>query len=532
MVRYGRRFAMAAALIMVLAACGGSGGTTTTGPSASSTKPPTATSTVATTTTVAGPAAAGTLQDVRGAVVRIVAEGSFVDPEQGQFTNATGSGSGFILDPSGLAMTNNHVVTGAALLRVYVEGEDQPRNAKILGVSECSDLALIDISGDGYPFLDWYGGDVTAGLKVFAAGFPLGDPEYTLTEGIVSKERGDGESSWSSVDHVIEHTAKLLPGNSGGPLVTEDGKVVGINYAGIKDLGIQFAITKDEALSIIDDLKVGDVTSIGVNGSAIATTDPQGADLTGVWVSGVASGSPVAKVGIKPGDIITKLEGLALATDGTMADYCDILRTHDPSGPLAVEVYRSSTGEVLTGTLNADEQLTLAFSFADQLSNDVASGASYDAYDTITDDSGTLTVQVPTAWTDRNGANWNYDGAIVGVSVAAAPSLDGFYNSWSTPGMFFAASSDLVSQLSSIGDLLDAHQFPECTYDGRSQYSDQVYHGVYDVWLDCGGTSTAFVVLEAYPDDESFVVLVQVQIVSDADLEALDKLLGSFDLRQ
>ncbi|NJO84564.1 MAG: hypothetical protein HC828_18525 [Blastochloris sp.] len=123
--------------------------------------------------------AVNSLEDVEQAVIQIVAEGTFVDPEFGLQLNAAGSGSGFIIDPSGIAVTNNHVVTGAALLRVFVGGKSEPVNARVLGVSECSDLAVIDIEGDGFPYLEWYGDDIRVGLDVFAAGFPLGDPEFT-----------------------------------------------------------------------------------------------------------------------------------------------------------------------------------------------------------------------------------------------------------------------------------------------------------------------------------------------------------------
>ena len=90
-------------------------------------------------------------------------------------------------------------------------------------MSECSDLAVIDIDGEGYPFLEWFDGQLRVGTDVFVAGYPLGDPQFTLTRGIISKERADGETNWVSVDSVIEHDARLNRGNSGGPLVTADG---------------------------------------------------------------------------------------------------------------------------------------------------------------------------------------------------------------------------------------------------------------------------------------------------------------------
>ncbi|MCK4784472.1 MAG: serine protease, partial [Desulfobacteraceae bacterium] len=301
-----------------------------------------------------------TLEDVKGATVRVVAQGTFIDPQVGMIVNAAGSGTGFIIDQSGIVVTNNHVVTGAALLQVYVGGEDEPRNAKILGVSECSDLAVIDIEGEGYPALGWYEKEISSGMDVYAAGYPLGDPEYTLTKGIVSKEQTSGETPWSSVDHVIEHDATINPGNSGGPLVTADGEVVAVNY--LKSAQGQFvaaqyfAIARDQAVPVIEELRAGiDVHSIGVNGEAVNN----GEGLSGIWVASVKSGSAADVAGVKPGDIILSLEGLVLATDYTMADYCDILRTHDAGDVLSIEVLRFSTGEILKGQLNGRPLETL-----------------------------------------------------------------------------------------------------------------------------------------------------------------------------
>ncbi len=521
--------AIVVAVALFAAACGGGVEETTTTTAVTTTvAAESSTTTIAdTTTTAASSGAASGLKGVRGAVVRIVAEGSFVDPEAGLVSNAAGSGSGFIIDPSGLAVTNNHVVTGAAFLQVYVEGEDEPRNAKILGVSECSDLAVIDIDGAGLPFLDWYGGDITTGTDVFAAGFPLGDPEYTLTEGIVSKEKADGETNWSSIDSVIEHTAQILRGNSGGPLVTDDGQVVGVNYASVSDLDIQYAISRDEVLKILDELIAGNnVNSIGVNGTAVL-----GEGLTGIWVAATESGSPAANLGITGGDIITEMEGLVLATDGTMADYCDILRSHESDDPLAVEVLRFDTEEVLEGTLNGDEEMTVAFSFAEELGEDVGGndGVVYE-YVEVTDDDGILVMQVPTAWADIDGRRWNIDDEDIGPGISAAPSLTAFYETWTSPGVFFGASVDLLDEVEP-GDLLNLSDFSdECTYDDTYDYEDAIYAGWYDLWLNCGGTDTTFLVLEAYPPEEDFVVLVQIQIVTDADLEALDMILATFDV--
>jgi serine protease Do len=168
-------------LVYVLAACGGG-----EGPEVGITPEAAATSAADATASPAEPTAETTTsgavtryQDVVNALIQIEAQGSFVDPEFGMMLNTAGRGSGFIIDPSGIAVTNNHVVTGAAFLQVWVGGEDEPRNARILGVSECSDLAVIDIDGDGFSYLEWSTEAPALGVEVYAAGIPLGDPEPT-----------------------------------------------------------------------------------------------------------------------------------------------------------------------------------------------------------------------------------------------------------------------------------------------------------------------------------------------------------------
>ena len=279
-----------------------------------------------------------TLDKIRSATVQIEALGSFVDPELGNLYNAAGRGTGVIIDPSGIAVTNNHVVTGAATLKVFLEGETEPRNATVLGASECWDLAVIDIQGDDFPYLKFSDVAATPGLEVYAAGFPLGDPEYTLTKGIVSKANASGETYWASVEGVLEHDSRIRSGNSGGPLVDMEGNILGINYAANDQTDQNFAIRAKDAQTVIETLRSGkDFESIGINGQAVVSDD---GSISGIWVSSVKSGSPADKTGVKGGDIITNMEGLVLATDGTMADYCDVLRTRKPEDTLSIEVLR------------------------------------------------------------------------------------------------------------------------------------------------------------------------------------------------
>ncbi len=297
--------------------------------------------------------AVNSLEDARGAIIQIEAQGSFTDPEWGEYVSG-GRGSGFIIDPSGIAVTNNHVVTGAALLKVWIGGDtSKTYNAKVLGVSECSDLAVIDIDGDGFPYLEWYNDPVKVGLEVYTAGFPLGDTEYALTKGIVSKENEDGETYWASVDSVIMHDATINPGNSGGPLIDENGKVVAVNYSGWAEVNQYFAIGQDVAIPVIEQLRQGkDLNAIGLNGRAVISND---GSFSGVWVTSVQSGSPADKAGVQGGDILTSLEGIPIATDGTMSEYCDVLRTHTRTDTMSIEVLRYFDLEMYEGQLNGRE---------------------------------------------------------------------------------------------------------------------------------------------------------------------------------
>ncbi len=479
----------------------------------------------------AGSDLATTLEGVRSATIRIQAEGSFIDPEFGEMTNAAGQGTGFIIDPSGIAVTNNHVVTGSAFLQVYVEGEDEPRNARILGVSECSDLAVIDIDGDDFPALQWREGDIPAGLEIYVAGFPFfGNEEFTLTRGIVSKASADGETNWASVDSVIEIDATINPGNSGGPLVDGDGRVVGVNYASSSGTDQYFTISRDEALPVIEQLRAGkDVNSIGINGQAVS----DGESIFGIWASSVESGSPADKAGIKAGDILTKMEGLVLATDGTMSAYCDILRGHNMTDPMSVEVLRFADGTLLTGQLNGDP-LEIVGTFgtdAGGSSGDTSGGAtggSYSEYVSVRDDSGMLQMSVPVEWSDIDGTPWTFEDEEAGPSLNAAVDVDGFYDNWTTPGAFLGASTSLRATYDPNSFLDQFDLSDSCTYDGRSDYSDELYTGAYDSYSNCGGTGTSFLVLVVEPESQGVLIILQVQMVTAADQEALQRILESF----
>ena len=481
------------------------------------------------------------LTDLKNATIQIESEGTFIDPEFGYMANAAGRGSGFIIDPSGIAVTNNHVVTGAALLKVWVGGDTgKTYNARILGVSECSDLAIIDLEGDGFPYLEWYKEPANVGLEVYAAGFPLGDPEYTMTKGIVSKQKADGETSWASVDSVIEHTSTINPGNSGGPLVDENSKVVGVNYAGTNETNQYFAIDRGTALNVIEQLREGkNVDSIGINGQAVSSED---GSITGIWVSSVESGSPADKAGIEAGDIVSSLENLYLATDGTMKDYCDVLRTHSPEDTLALQVLRWNTQEVLEGQLNG-RALEVAYNFnsgdTSDTGTDTAStipancSESTDSdYMTCVDDTVSIQVDVPNYWTDVNGGSWTFDDEEIGVAINAAPNLADFQVSYNVEGIFFGASNEFARYGGYVQflDYYTGTYSDKCTLDGRFDYNDGLYRGKYDQYSNCdgvGGFDAYILSAVDIQNPTSKIILVEVQTYP-GDIATVQKIMDTF----
>ncbi len=395
----------------------------------------------------------------------------------------------------------------------------------MLGVSECSDLAVIDIEGDGYPFLNWFSGDIKPGIDVFAAGYPLDDPEFTLTKGIVSKAKAEDISPSSNIDHVIEHDANIQPGNSGGPLITQDAQVVGVNYAGFDFAGKGteqfFAIASDTAQPIVTQLQQGEnVDSLGINGTAV-TDDASG--TFGVWVNGVDAGSPASNLGLEPGDIITKMAGKDIGADGTMKDYCDILRTKGQDAAIGVEVLRFDTSEVLRGEFNG-KSLEQAFSFADELGT--SSGDTYDSFSLVTDDSNAIQVEVPDEWSDVRGGSQEIAG-VQAPSIQASPDVDQFLNTFDVPGMEFVLSDQFTpDDFESVLDAVGPSEF--CTSGGRQDYSDPIFTGRFEVWENCQGTDAQYIVVVASEADSNQVAIVTVQAIDDRDFDALDHILNTF----
>jgi serine protease Do len=217
-----------------------------------------------------------------------------------------------------------------------------------------------------------------------------------------------------------------------------------------------------------------------------------------------------------------------MGLDGTMSDYCDVFRTSGEDQPMAVEVLRYSTGEVLRGELNSDTPIEVVFSPAAEVEDEVdvdTGGTTYTEYVSIYDDTDTIIVDVPVEWNDIETAPIEVDGQTVPY-VGASTDLDGFINGFDTPGMQFV----LFGPTNPEDMLARWEQSGGCVDGGIYEYSDPVFTGLYQIWEDCGDNGTITVVLAAVPDDGAYTALMIVGIVTDADFDALDTLFATFNV--
>lgn len=243
-----------------------------------------------------------------------------------------GQGSGFIVDDTGIIMTNAHVVEQADQVMVTLK-DGRRIEGEVRGVDEVTDLAIvkIDVSGGGLPVAPLGDSDqVQVGDWAIAVGNPLG-LDNTVTLGIVSTLNRSSTAVGIPDKRLdfIQTDAAINPGNSGGPLLNDGGEVIGINTAIRANAnGIGFAIPINKAKEITSQLVRGEQVSHPYLGVQIATLTPDMAkqnnddpnstvllpEINGVLVLGVMRDSPAADAGVRRGDVITEIDGQALTS--------------------------------------------------------------------------------------------------------------------------------------------------------------------------------------------------------------------------
>ena len=299
-------------------------------------------------------------------------------------------GSGVVLSEDGYIVTNNHVIEGAAALKVTVGGEEY--DADVVGTDESSDIAVVKLrDASGLTPIELGDSDnLTTGEWVMSIGSPFG-LEQSVATGIVSATSrsqimsnsssssgsdgygygyGNGSSSSSSSSssgytiypNLIQTDAAINPGNSGGALVDKNGKLIGINtlitsYSGNYS-GVGFAIPVNYAVNIAQQIIEGKTPTHAQLGVTLSTVNSQNAKRyglsvdSGAYVTGVSSNSGAATAGLQTGDIITKFEGNKVES---ASDLMLDVRSKNPGDTVTIEVNRDGETKTMQVTLGSDE---------------------------------------------------------------------------------------------------------------------------------------------------------------------------------
>jgi len=233
-------------------------------------------------------------------------------------------GSGVIVDPTGIALTNAHVVDEATEIEIVTLDGGKHR-AKVIGMDKKTDLAVLKLDDGKATFKYARLGDsdrVQVGDWVLAVGSPFG-LQATVTAGIISaKARQIGQGPF---DDFLQTDAAINPGNSGGPLVNLQGEVIGINTAiAASGQGIGFAIPSNMARKVYAELRDKGRVTRGWLGVSIQPLTPELArsfgskDAKGVLINEVMPDSPAARAGLKPGDILLEFDGHPMEGPGDL----------------------------------------------------------------------------------------------------------------------------------------------------------------------------------------------------------------------
>ena len=299
-----------------------------------------------------------------GEFMRRFGQGPYADGPRGEPSGKVeGLGSGFIIDGKGYIVTNNHVVDGADEIKVTLT-DGKELTGKLVGADPQTDLALVKVDADkDLPAVSFGDSDrARVGDWVVAIGSPFG-LGGSVTAGIISARGRDIHSG--PYDNYLQIDAPINSGNSGGPIIGADGKVIGVNTAIYSpnggNIGIGFAIPAREAERVVTELRShGGVTRgwLGVQIQPV-TADMAEAlnvkDAAGALVAEVVAKSPAARAGIKVGDVILKF------ADTSIKDARDLgkaVAVAEPGAKVTIDILRNGEQRQLATIIDRNAQQT------------------------------------------------------------------------------------------------------------------------------------------------------------------------------
>ncbi|MFH2105155.1 MAG: trypsin-like peptidase domain-containing protein [Parcubacteria group bacterium] len=285
-----------------------------------------------------------------------------------------GGGTGFIITADGLILTNRHVVSDTAASYTVIDNNDKEYEAQIMAIDPTNDIALLKIDTNDLPTVEL--GDssnLKIGQTVIAIGYTLGEYHNTVTKGVVSglgRAITAGSSSGQSterLENIIQTDAAINSGNSGGPLLTLDGKVIGINTAvDFSGQSIAFAIPINDAKSDIESVKaegkivtpylgvrytvinkkIAEANSLKYEYGALVARGESASDLA------VIPGSPADKAGLVENDIILEIDGQKIDEDNGLAK---AIQKHKVGDEVKLKIYHKEEEKEVTVKLEERE---------------------------------------------------------------------------------------------------------------------------------------------------------------------------------
>ncbi|MFI5818745.1 trypsin-like peptidase domain-containing protein [Streptomyces rishiriensis] len=329
-------------------------------------------------TTVSASTDGGAVKRDPGTVAGVAARAlpSTVTIEAQSSSGEGGTGTGFVFDTQGHIVTNNHVVAeavdGGKLTATFPDGKKY--NAEVVGHAKGYDVAVIKLKNapsDLKPLALGNSDKVAVGDSTIAIGAPFG-LSNTVTTGIISAKNrpvasSDGSGSSSSYMSALQTDASINPGNSGGPLLDASGNVIGINSAiqstgggGLGgttqsgSIGLGFAIPINQAKYVAQQLiKTGEPVYAKIGASVSLQEGSGGAKITDTAEGGssaVESGGPADQAGLKPGDVITKLDDMVIDSGPTLIGE---IWTHQPGDKVTITYERSGKTHTVDLTLGS-----------------------------------------------------------------------------------------------------------------------------------------------------------------------------------
>ena len=276
-------------------------------------------------------------------------------PQEAQ--RRSGLGSGVVVSPDGLILTNYHVIEGADEIEI-VGGDEHKYKARVIGTDPESDLAVLRIQSDhALPVINFGNSEkLRVGDVVLAIGNPFGVGQ-TVTSGIVSA-LGRSHLGINTFENFIQTDAAINPGNSGGALVDANGNLIGINTAIYSQnggsMGIGFAIPVSLAKDVMEQIVRNGSVVRGWVGVEVQELTPELAEsfkmqeARGALISGVMRNSPADKAGIKPGDILIGIAGKQVADSQVMLD---LIAALTPGSAAAFDVRRNGQTKSVSVTI-------------------------------------------------------------------------------------------------------------------------------------------------------------------------------------